>query len=46
MGGQDFAVYFKIDNITNELGYAHSSFIRDYAPLPGRNFGIGFRASF
>lgn len=46
MGGQDFAIYFKVDNITNELGYAHSSFIRDYAPLPGRNFGIGFRASF
>lgn len=46
MGGQDFAVYFKVDNITNELGYAHSSFIRDYAPLPGRNIGIGFRASF
>lgn len=46
MGGQDFAIYFKIDNITNELGYAHSSFIRDYAPLPGRNFGIASAPAF
>ncbi|WP_198677096.1 TonB-dependent receptor [Aliidiomarina iranensis] len=44
--GQDVAVYLKAENLTNELGYAHSSFIRNYAPLPGRGFGFGIRASF
>lgn len=44
--GQDFAIYFKAENITNQLGYAHNSFIKDFAPLPGRSFGIGVRAQF
>ncbi|MFU8784955.1 TonB-dependent receptor [Aliidiomarina sp.] len=44
--GQDLSVYFKAENITNELGYAHSSFIKDYAPLPGRGFSLGVRARF
>lgn len=44
--GQDFAVYLKAENLTNELGYAHSSFIKDYAPLPGRGFSLGVRARF
>ncbi|EGN76297.1 outer membrane receptor protein [Idiomarina sp. A28L] len=44
--GQDVAVYLKAENLTNELGYAHSSFIKNYAPLPGRGFSLGIRASF
>ncbi|RUO38809.1 hypothetical protein CWE13_04025 [Aliidiomarina shirensis] len=45
-GGQDVAIYLKAENLTNELGYAHSSFIKNYAPLPGRGFSLGIRASF
>lgn len=44
--GQDVAIYLKAENITNQLGYAHNSFIKDFAPLPGRSFGIGVRAQF
>lgn len=44
--GQDVAVYLKAENLTNELGYAHSSFIKNFAPLPGRGFSLGIRASF
>lgn len=44
--GQDVAIYVKAENITNQLGYAHNSFIKDFAPLPGRSIGIGIRAQF
>lgn len=46
IANQDVAVYFKVDNLTDELGFVHSSFIKDDAPLPGRNIGIGIRAHF
>ena len=44
--GQDVAIYVKAENISDRLGYAHNSFIKDYAPMPGRNIGIGVRARF
>ena len=43
---QDVSVYFKVENLTDELGFVHSSFIKEDAPLPGRNIGIGVRAYF
>ncbi|RTE86854.1 MULTISPECIES: TonB-dependent receptor [Gammaproteobacteria] len=43
---QDFSVYLKVENLTDELGFVHSSFIKEDAPLPGRNVGIGIRAHF
>lgn len=42
----DFVVYMNIDNLTDELGFAHSSFIKEQAPLPGRNLKLGFRGYF
>ncbi|WP_462151368.1 TonB-dependent receptor [Pseudoalteromonas xiamenensis] len=42
----DFVAYFNVDNITDELGFVHSSFIKDKAPLPGRNFKVGLRGYF
>lgn len=45
-GQHDIAFYLRAENLTNRLGYAHNSFIRDYAPLPGTNIGIGVRVSF
>ncbi|RUO43803.1 hypothetical protein CWE15_00965 [Aliidiomarina taiwanensis] len=45
-GNQDVALYFKAENLTNQLGFAHNSFIKAHAPLPGRSFGIGVRTQF
>lgn len=46
VGPVDTQFYINIDNITDELGFVHSSFIKDKAPLPGRNFRIGVRGYF
>lgn len=42
----DSSVYLKANNLTNELAFVHSSFIKEIAPLPGRNIAIGIRAFF
>lgn len=42
----DLAIYFKAENLNNQLGFVHSSFIKEYAPLPGRNFNLGVRLQF
>ncbi len=44
--GIDFVGYLNLDNLTDELGFVHSSFIKDQAPLPGRNIKLGIRAYF
>ena len=36
-------VYFRIRNATDQLAYAHTSFLKEFAPLPGRNIGFGVR---
>ncbi|NMM42211.1 TonB-dependent receptor [Pseudoalteromonas arctica] len=46
VGPVDTQFYINVDNITDELGFVHSSFIKDKAPLPGRNFRIGLRGYF
>ena len=46
VGPVDTQFYINVDNITDELGFVHSSFIKDQAPLPGRNFRIGLRGYF
>ncbi|WP_394190722.1 TonB-dependent receptor [Pseudoalteromonas atlantica] len=46
VGQIDTQLYINVDNITNELGFVHSSFIKEKAPLPGRNFSIGVRGYF
>ncbi len=42
----DMIVYVKGQNLTDEVAFVHSSFLKDIAPLPGRNFSIGIRGSF
>ncbi|ALO36002.1 TonB-dependent receptor [Colwellia sp. MT41] len=44
--GDDLTLYLKGQNLTNEHARVHSSFIKEIAPLPGRNFSIGIRGSF
>ncbi|MFU2508804.1 TonB-dependent receptor [Pseudoalteromonas sp. ASV78] len=46
VGPVDTQFYINIDNITDELGFVHSSFIKDQTPLPGRNFRLGVRGYF
>lgn len=46
LGAVDTQLYLSVDNITDELGFVHSSFIKDTAPLPGRNFQFGVRGYF
>ena len=46
LGPVDTQLYINVDNITDELGFVHSSFIKEKAPLPGRNFSLGIRGYF
>ncbi|WP_372761657.1 TonB-dependent receptor [Pseudoalteromonas sp.] len=46
LGKLDTQLYINVDNITDELGFVHSSFIKDTAPLPGRNIRVGIRGYF
>lgn len=43
---QDYMVYAKLNNAADTLAYAHTSFIKDTAPLMGRNLTIGVRLPF
>lgn len=45
-GGLEYRFYAKLDNLTNQLAFAHASFIKDAAPLTGRNLSLGMRLSF
>ncbi|WP_114326991.1 TonB-dependent receptor [Candidatus Colwellia aromaticivorans] len=42
----DMVLYIKGNNLTDEVAHVHSSFLKEFAPLPGRNFSIGVRGSF
>jgi iron complex outermembrane receptor protein len=42
----DMTAFLRGTNLTNELGFVHSSFIKADAPLPGRAITLGLRATF
>ncbi|KRS20377.1 hypothetical protein AAY72_14295 [Alishewanella sp. WH16-1] len=42
----DMTAFLRATNLTNELGFVHSSLIKEDAPLPGRALTIGIRAMF
>lgn len=46
LGSQDLVAYVKAQNLTDELGLVHTSFLRDITPLPGRSFAVGLRGTF
>lgn len=46
MGGWDLSLFFKVENITDTEARVHTSFIKDVAPRPGRNFSVGLRGTF
>lgn len=42
----DLVIYFQGQNLTDEYAEVHSSFLKEEAPLPGRNFSLGVRGYF
>ncbi|WP_198677648.1 TonB-dependent receptor [Pseudidiomarina homiensis] len=42
----NLSVYVKAENLTDKLGYVHTSFLKYDAPVAGRNFSIGLRGEF
>ena len=42
----DWQLTLKADNLTDRLGYAHTSAIKQAAPLKGRNITLGMRVHF
>jgi len=44
--GQGLAVRLAAQNLTNEEARTHASFLKDRAPLPGRNFKVSLTGTF
>lgn len=42
----ELAVFAKVENLTDAEARVHTSFLKDIAPKPGRNFRIGLRGTF
>lgn len=46
MNATPWQFYLKAHNLTDRLAYAHTSFIKNAAPLMGRNITVGVRVAF
>ncbi len=46
LGDIDLSVYLRGENLTDEEARVHTSFLKDIAPRPGRNFALGVRGYF
>ena len=44
--GNDFVIFAKVNNLTDEEARVHTSFLKNVAPLPARGIEVGIRASF
>ncbi len=42
----DLTAYLRGNNLTNELAYVHTSFLKEDVPLPGRALNLGLTARF
>ncbi len=42
----NLSLYVKAENLTDKLGYVHTSYLKFAAPVAGRNFSIGLRGEF
>lgn len=45
-GAENLTVLAQVDNVFDAEGRRHSSFTKEFVPLPGRNFKLSVRASF
>ena len=46
VGSQDVTLFLKAENLSDTEARVHTSFIKDIAPRPGRNFTVGIRGTF
>lgn len=44
--GFKYEIFLRGSNLTNREARVHTSFLKDYAPLPARNLALAIRASF
>jgi iron complex outermembrane receptor protein len=44
--GAELEMFVKATNLYDEEARKHTSFVKDVAPLPGRNYSLGFRSRF
>jgi iron complex outermembrane receptor protein len=44
--GTEFELFANATNLGDEDARKHTSFVKDVAPLPGRNYALGFRSRF
>ncbi|WP_022698424.1 TonB-dependent receptor plug domain-containing protein [Euryhalocaulis caribicus] len=45
-GGSELEIYARGTNLTDELAFVHTSFVKDQSPLRGRNLVLGLRTKF
>ncbi|MCV6613506.1 MAG: TonB-dependent receptor [Cellvibrionaceae bacterium] len=45
-GDQPLELYLRATNLTDQLAYVHTSFVKDQSPLRGRNLVMGLRMQF
>jgi iron complex outermembrane recepter protein len=45
-GATTLDLFFRGTNLTDDDARRHTSFVKEFAPLPGRNFAVGIRARF
>ncbi len=45
-GGKSVEFYARGTNLTNELAFSHTSFVKDQSPLRGRSIALGMRHQF
>ncbi|RFF29682.1 TonB-dependent receptor [Wenzhouxiangella sediminis] len=46
LGGADLEAFAKLSNLLDEEARVHTSYLKNFAPLPGRNVGFGLRGRF
>lgn len=46
LGGAELEAFAKFSNLLDEEARVHTSFLKNFAPLPGRNVGFGLRGRF
>jgi iron complex outermembrane receptor protein len=46
VGAAGWEAFLEGRNLTDQEARAHTSFLKDFAPLPGRNLAVGLRVSF
>jgi iron complex outermembrane receptor protein len=46
IAGLPAMLYARLNNVTDQLAFGHTSFIKAAAPLPGRNLAAGLRLAF